>query len=67
MERFYKRKAPDMVTANNNRNSCLDDLNWEKEIKYDLGLRKQIDAYHLNHREKVRRKYLENGPCQPRT
>ena len=67
MERFYKWKAPDTDTANNNRNSCLDDLNWEVEIKYDPGLRKQIDAYHPNHREKVRRKYLENGPCQPRT
>ena len=67
MERFYKRKAQDIDSANNNRNSCLDDLNWEEEIKYDPGLRKQIDAYHPNHREKVRRKYLENGPCQPRT
>jgi len=67
MERFYKRGAQDIDTANNNRNSCLDDLSWEEEIKYDPGLRKQIDAYHPNHREKARRKYLENGPCQPRT
>ena len=67
MERFYKRKAQDIDSANNNRNSCLDDLNWEEEIKYDPGLRKQIDAYHPNHREKARRKYLENGPCQPHT
>ena len=56
MERFYKWKGQDIDTANNNRNSCLDDLHWEEEIKYDLGLRKQIDAYHPNHREKVRRK-----------
>jgi hypothetical protein len=47
MERFFKRKAPDTITSNNNRNSCLDDLNWEVEIKYDPGLRKQIDAYIL--------------------
>jgi hypothetical protein len=52
MERFLKRKAPD--------------INWE-EIKYDPGLRKEIDSYHPNHREKVRRKYLENGLCQPCT
>jgi hypothetical protein len=45
----------------------LDDINWEKEIKYDPGLRRQIDDYHTNHRENVRRKYLENRPCQPRT
>ena len=24
---------------------------------------KEIDSYHPNLREKVRRKYLENGPC----
>jgi hypothetical protein len=65
MERFYKRKAPD---NGNGRNLCHpDDINWEEEIKYDPGLRKEIDSYHPNQREKVRRKYLENGPCQPRT
>uniref|UniRef100_I1P1W2 HAT C-terminal dimerisation domain-containing protein n=1 Tax=Oryza glaberrima TaxID=4538 RepID=I1P1W2_ORYGL len=67
MERFYKRKVPEPNSANNACNSCLDDINWEDEIKYDPGLRKQIDEYHPNLRERVRRKYLENGPCQPRT
>ena len=38
MERFLKRKAPD--------------INWEEEIKYDPGLRKDIDAYHPNQRER---------------
>ena len=56
MKRFFKRKAPD---------SRPDDINWEEEIKYDLGLRKNINSYHPNLRERVRRKYLENGPCQP--
>ena len=67
MERFYKRKAPEPDSGNNARNSRLDDINWEEEIKFDPGLRKQIDDYHPNVRERVRRKYLENGPCQPRT
>ena len=67
MERFYKRKAPEPDSGNNTRNSRLDDINWEEEIKFDPGLRKQIDDYHPNVRERVRRKYLENGPCQPRT
>jgi hypothetical protein len=48
-------------------NSSHDDINWEEEIKYDPGLRKLIDDYHPNQRERVRRKYLENGPSQPRT
>jgi len=30
-------------------------------------LRKEIDSNHPNLRENVRKKYLENGPCQPRT
>jgi hypothetical protein len=57
-----KRKAPEQDCVNR-----LPEINWEEEIKYDPGLRKEIDSYHPNHREKVRRKYLENGPCQPRT
>jgi hypothetical protein len=43
------------------------EINWEEEIKYDPGLRKLIDAYHPNQRERVRRTYLEHGPSQPRT
>ena len=50
MEIFYKRKAPNSGTSA--RNSCrLDDINWEEEIKYP-GLRKDIDAYHPNQRER---------------
>jgi len=30
---------------------CLPQINLEEEIKYDLGLRKEIDAYHPNQRE----------------
>jgi len=67
MERFFKRKVPEPDSANIASNLCLDDINWEEEIKYDPGLRKQIDDYHPNLREMVRRKYLEKGPCQPRT
>jgi hypothetical protein len=53
MERFYKRKTPDSGTSA--RNSCgLDDINWEEEIKYDPGLRKEIDAYHPIQRERER-------------
>jgi hypothetical protein len=48
---YFKRKAPDANDANNPQNSCLDDINLEEEIKYDPGLRKQIDDYHPNLRE----------------
>lgn len=43
----------------------LDDASWEETIEYDPGSRKGIDDYHPNQRAKVRRKYSENGPCQP--
>jgi hypothetical protein len=67
MERFYKRKAHEADSGNNVGNSSHDDINWEEEIKYDPRLRKLIDDYHPNQRERVRRKYLENGLSQPRT
>jgi hypothetical protein len=67
MERFFKRKAPELDGANRSRNPCSADISWEEEIKNDPRMRREIDTYHPNHREKVRRKYLENGPCQPRT
>ncbi|KAG2539393.1 hypothetical protein PVAP13_9NG471214 [Panicum virgatum] len=39
MERYFKRKA-----------SCAaeDEINWDEEIQYDPGLRKEIDSYHPN-------------------
>jgi len=53
MERFFKRKVPQSDSGNIARYSCLDDINWEEEIKHDPGLRKQIDDYHSNLKEKV--------------
>jgi hypothetical protein len=67
MLNYFKRKAPEQDGANHSKSLRLSEINWEEEIKYDLDLRKEIDSYHPNLREKVRRKYLENGPCQPRT
>jgi hypothetical protein len=63
MLNYFKRKAPEQDGANHLKSLCLAEINWEEEIKYDPGLRKEIDSYHPNLREKVRRKYLENGPC----
>jgi hypothetical protein len=77
MERYLKRKAPDHANNpassrqqhkdNNAIISAPEDINWEEEIQFDPGKRKEIRAYHPNVRDAVRRKYLENGPCQPRT
>ena len=43
------------------------DMNWEEEIQFDPGKRKCIDQYRPNQKDVVGRKYLDNGPCQPRT
>jgi hypothetical protein len=48
MEKYFKRKTPELGSGNNPRDSCPEDINWEEEIKYDSGLRKEIDAYHPN-------------------
>ena len=59
MDRYVlKRKAPSQDVP--------DDMNWKEEIQYDPGKRKLIENYHPNLKEVVRRKYLVNGPCQPR-
>jgi hypothetical protein len=64
---FFKRKGPDHGYEHSNISRCVPEINFEEEIKYDPGLRKKIDAYRPNQSEKLRRKYLENGPCQRRT
>ena len=50
-------------------NSSLapEEINWEEEIEFDPGKRRSIDEYPPNLKDMVRRKYLANGPCQPRT
>jgi hypothetical protein len=53
---LLKRKAQDV----------LKELNWKEEIQYYPSKRKLIENCHPNLREPVRRKYLGNGPCQPR-
>lgn len=53
MERYFKRKVHQLDSGSN----------WEEEIKFDLGLWKEIDAYLHDHRGKVRTKYLEMGPA----
>jgi len=61
MKMFFKQKSLEIDGANISRNLCPVDINWEEKIKLHLGMRREIDSYHPNHRENVRRKYLENG------
>ena len=49
MERYYKRKAQDTFDANGML--CPNEIKWIKR----LNMRKEIDAYHPNLREKVRK------------
>ncbi|ESQ50249.1 hypothetical protein EUTSA_v10002181mg [Eutrema salsugineum] len=54
MEQFLKRRSPPS-------NIELDDL------PHDPAKRKNIQDYHPDQRDEVRRKYLTRGPCQPRS
>jgi hypothetical protein len=49
-----------------NSSQASEDINWEEEIEFDPGKRRSIDEYPPNLKDMVRRKYLSNGPCQPR-
>jgi hypothetical protein len=61
MDRFVvKTNAP-------SASSPPQDMNWEEEIQFDPGKRKCIEQYRPNQKDLVRRKYLANGPSQPRT
>lgn len=74
---FLKKKAPPQEDNNapsheqndvtNAGNSLSEEINWEEEIQFDPGKRKRIEEYFPNQKDVVRRKYLDNGLCQPRT
>ena len=57
----------DSVTNTGNSSQDQEDINWEEDIEFDPGKRRSIDEYPPNIKDMVRRKYLANGPCQPRT
>ena len=57
----------DSATNTWNSSQAQEEINWEEEIKFDPGKRRSIDEYPPNMKDMVRRKYLDNGPCQPRT
>jgi len=59
MERYYQPITSQPTTSTSNSYHNLDDL------PSDLAQRKRILDYHPNERDKVRRKYLTKGPCQP--
>jgi hypothetical protein len=54
MQRYFKRKALDGPSPSTDQR-CL---NWEDEIEFDPGKRKEISKYHPNIRDVVRRKVL---------
>ncbi|XP_050139329.1 uncharacterized protein LOC126615543 [Malus sylvestris] len=78
MERYFKRKTqpeilePSPKSPKNNESSskqtCVDSMEINSEtLQYDPGLRRPILSYHPNVRDQVRRAYLQNKPCQPKT
>ena len=69
MEKYFKRKLeplfPQGKCDDNAKKSSTDiDL---ADLPTDPGKRIPISSYDVNVRDKVRRHYLQNGPCQPKT
>lgn len=78
MDKFFIRKSSmtseetsqrqitnqEQVHASSKKSRIETDLN---DLPSDPGLRIKISAYDPNDQEKVRRAYLQKGPCQPRS
>ncbi|XP_038707267.1 zinc finger MYM-type protein 5-like [Tripterygium wilfordii] len=66
MDKYLKRKAPmvpvDVDQPSLNQKQKEIDL---EDILADPGLRKPINEYLVNDRDRVRRAYLQKGPTQP--
>ncbi|KAG5087926.1 hypothetical protein JHK86_000538 [Glycine max] len=70
MDRFLKRKLP-LNEQQSSSKSCESSLQQQRieinleDLPSDPGKRIKISAYHPNDRDKIRRTYLQRGPCQP--
>ncbi|KAH1240684.1 Zinc finger MYM-type protein 1 [Glycine max] len=70
MNRFLKRKLPsnEQQSSSKSYESSLQQQRIEinlEDFPLDLGKRIKILAYYPNDRDKIRRAYLQRGPCQP--
>jgi hypothetical protein len=63
MENFFKRKVPSNEQGSISQRRHIE-CNLE-ELPSDPGKRPKMSAYHPNDRDKIRRAYLQRGPCQP--
>ncbi|KAH7688620.1 Ribonuclease H-like protein [Dioscorea alata] len=77
MEKYFKRKSLFEESSSTLEKSdepqitqqCSKQAHVEVDLKNlpaDPGLRPLISTYHPNDQDKVRRAYLQKGPCQPR-
>ncbi|KAG4387320.1 hypothetical protein GLYMA_11G176303v4 [Glycine max] len=70
MDTFLKRKLPSNEQQSSSK-SCESSLQQQQieinleDLPLDPGKRIKISAYHPNDRDKIRRAYLQRGPCQP--
>ncbi|XP_012835791.1 PREDICTED: zinc finger MYM-type protein 1-like [Erythranthe guttata] len=65
MLRFFKGKLPPVhEDDDSSSNQTLMEINLE-DIPADPGQRPGILQYNINDRDRVRRAYLQKGPCQP--
>ena len=79
MERYFKRKLPEIIDDTNNLREEAIRANVNivepspvmpkkidlKDLPWDPSERKRIIEYHPDQRDEIRRAYLIKGPCQP--
>ena len=75
MERYFKKRTLEESNVQESQASINKQVSSSSlpnveinvdDLQADPGLRKSIYAYDANDRERVRRSYLQKGPCQPR-
>ncbi|XP_042041214.1 zinc finger MYM-type protein 1-like [Salvia splendens] len=72
MDKFLKRKLTVEETSSVG-NRASNDLSKRQHVEINLDalpsdprLRERISSYHPNDRDRIRRHYLQQGPCQPK-
>ncbi|XP_057471076.1 uncharacterized protein LOC130759880 [Actinidia eriantha] len=75
MERYFKKRTLEESNVQESQASINKQVSSSSlpnveinvdDLQADPGLRKSIYTYDANDRERVRRSYLQKGPCQPR-
>ncbi|CAN0838927.1 hypothetical protein LINGRAHAP2_LOCUS2426, partial [Linum grandiflorum] len=69
MDKFVTKRPRTAETVSNSTVIAQESNSFEfdeNSLEADPGLRKKISSFNPNVQDKIRRFYLQRGPCQPR-